>query len=72
MNCMKRCREEGDGYAYAGVQHRHQCFCGNDPPPLNTVMGMAECNMPCNGDEDMKCGGVWRMNLYATGILQFS
>jgi len=67
MNCMKRCREEGDGYAYAGVQHRHQCFCGNDPPPSNTVRDMAGCNMPCNGDGDMKCGGVWRMNVYATG-----
>lgn len=27
-----------------------------------------ECKMTCSGDVSEKCGGVWRMNIYATGV----
>ena len=68
MECKRRCKEESDGYAYAGVQDGDLCFCGNDPPPSNALVNVTECNTPCSGDGDMKCGGTQRMNVFATGF----
>ena len=65
--CMRRCREEGEGFAYAGVQYAKQCYCANAPPPLDIIVDESECDMKCSGDQGLICGGVWRMNLYETG-----
>ena len=67
--CVRKCK--GYGYAYAGVQYGSQCFCANTPPPTNTIVDKTECNMQCSGDWQEKCGGSWRMNVYATGTVYF-
>ena len=65
--CIRRCREEDEGYAYAGVQYAVQCFCANEPPPSDTIVDESQCSKKCSGDKDLNCGGDWRMNVYETG-----
>ena len=65
--CMKKCSDKG--YTYAGVQYGSQCFCGNTPPPVDTLRPEAQCNRVCPGDSKEKCGGTWRMNVYKAGRL---
>jgi len=63
--CKDSCRELG--YAYAGVEFGEECFCGNTPPLMSTIVGQEECNDPCTGDATQMCGGSWNMNVYQTG-----
>merc|ERR1712215_250226 len=63
--CKDSCRELG--YAYAGVEYGEECFCGNTPPLMSTIVGQEECDDPCTGDATQMCGGSWNMNVYQTG-----
>jgi len=56
------------GYIYAGVQAGNQCFCGNSNISSTYDAPNSECNSRCSGDSNQICGGVWRMNVYETGI----
>ena len=63
--------DEAGGYAYAGVQNRDECWCGNNKPdqPKKHRIKQSECNMPCPGDNSQKCGGpngpaLAKMNVY--------
>ena len=60
--CMEACDDQG--FLFAGVQHGHECWCGNDAPPQDRIVDMKECVHSCSGDSTLKCGGVWRMNVY--------
>ena len=64
-SCMKACK--GAGYKFAGVQYSSQCFCGETAPPDSTIKSSVECNRVCPGNTGQKCGGSWRMNVYAIG-----
>ena len=66
-DCIRRCSEEDDGYAFAGVQWGRECFCGKLPPPADTLVDESECNWKCSGDQSLFCGALWRMNVYETG-----
>jgi len=61
-NCRNHC--SASEFAYAGVQYRTECFCGNDAPPHNRLRDATECNAECPGDDSQMCGGTWRMNIY--------
>ena len=63
------CVEACIGYRYAGVQLRHQCYCGFDLPDRSHYRSN-DCNMQCPGDSSQKCGDSWRMNIYFTGSLR--
>ena len=53
------------GYTYAGVQFGAECFCGNEQPGQQFLASVeSECNMRCPGDNQAKCGGSYRMNVY--------
>ena len=65
--CIRRCKEVDEGYAYAGVQYGRQCYCGNEAPPVDTFVEQNECNWSCSGDSSLMCGALWRMNVYETG-----
>jgi len=58
-SCQSFCK----GYTYAGTEYSSQCFCGND---LSTgqVAPAADCNMPCSGNANQKCGGTWRLSVW--------
>jgi hypothetical protein len=49
------------GFTYAGTQIGYQCFCGNH----YGGKGKADnCNVPCAGKHDEKCGGWWANSVY--------
>ena len=57
--CINECRQRG--FAYAGTQYGHQCFCGNSygqHGPSN------DCKMPCSGSPAEICGGYWANRVY--------
>ena len=60
--CIEACDDKG--FLFAGVQFGHECWCGNDAPPHDRIVAKEECNVSCSGDSSLKCGGVWRMNVY--------
>ena len=62
--CKSLCAEKG--FAYAGVENSFECYCGNDEPKDEYKKDQSECNKPCTGDKSLKCGGVWRINVYKT------
>ncbi|KAG1707817.1 WSC domain-containing protein [Nymphon striatum] len=62
--CISTCRAKG--FRFAGTQYSTQCFCDNSygrygKAPAN------ECNKPCQGNANAKCGGTWRNSVYKTG-----
>ena len=54
------------GFHFAGVEAGFECWCGYVSPPKNKIAPASECNKPCRGDSDIKCGGDWRMNVFTT------
>ncbi|KAJ9647123.1 Protein SLG1 [Coniosporium tulheliwenetii] len=44
------------------------CWCGDLKPPRGSEVDMSECNTPCNGYGDLKCGGPSKWAVFLTGI----
>merc|ERR1719210_363974 len=65
--CVDSCKDAG--FAYAGLQFRTHCFCGNSFGKHGQV-ALNECNMNCPGEKNEKCGSGWRNNVYLTGLLE--
>lgn len=65
--CKDKCYDKG--YAYSGVEYGMECYCGNVPPPTDSLRESEECNMACSGDSGQICGAGWRMNVYKTGFV---
>ena len=63
--CIKACG--GQGFSNAGVQMGKECWCGHVAPPEDKKVSMEDCNMDCEGDSDIKCGGPWRMRVFKVG-----
>ena len=69
--CLDACKSAF--YRYAGVENGRDCYCGNelminylDPQfgiwiyesdPNVRIIPDIECNLPCSGDSNQKCGG---------------
>ncbi|XP_013416752.1 WSC domain-containing protein ARB_07867-like [Lingula anatina] len=67
--CVNYCRK--GRYKYSGVEHKDECFCGNNDNLMRYSGGKkineSECNQRCKGNKQQICGGDWRMNVYLTG-----
>ncbi|KAI1110525.1 hypothetical protein F5Y14DRAFT_454957 [Nemania sp. NC0429] len=48
---------------YAGVKHGNQCWCGSFVGG-QTTRNQTECNTPCSGNAQAKCGGQGRINVF--------
>lgn len=62
--CTAACKAAG--FRYAGNEYSGECWCGNSldnnggpAPDLNE-----QCQMPCNGDSSLFCGGPNRLTLF--------
>eukprot|EP00121_Abeoforma_whisleri_P000613 Awhi_evm1s538 len=69
-HCSSLCH--GKSYAYAGLQHYSECYCAHKEDTADFTMHGdkvedSQCNTHCNGDHSIKCGGGWRMSIYAIG-----
>ena len=63
--CIKHCFNKG--YAVAGMQNSDECFCGKAAPNGSYKVRDSECNKPCQGNKNEKCGGIWKNSVYLTG-----
>ncbi|KAJ8317368.1 hypothetical protein KUTeg_005272 [Tegillarca granosa] len=61
--CISICKDRS--YRYCGVQYSKECFCGDDHS-RGKKRPESECNNGCTGDQNRKCGGVWRINVFKT------
>jgi hypothetical protein len=74
--CLQQCACHG--YAFAGVQNGHECWCGHTfcslgPATSPSIIGRSSssnnshsCNLPCPNGEAEGCGGVFTNSVYAT------
>lgn len=59
------------GYLYAGLRNGFECFCGDTHPFSESKDDETQCNVPCSGDDEKKCGGTWRLSIYSTSITDY-
>jgi hypothetical protein len=56
-------------YPLAGLEIGYECFCGGRPDEFDNVFRLRNadnCDMPCTGNQDEICGGVWALSVYQT------
>ncbi|XP_065220734.1 uncharacterized protein LOC135845823 [Planococcus citri] len=53
--------------AYAGLE-KDECRCGQNQPPELVRRIDVDCDHPCPGDSNSKCGGESKISIYETGI----
>jgi len=61
-SCADLCHKQG--YALAGVEAGHQCFCDNTLADASAKVADSQCNATCNGNSDEHCGGYYRVWVY--------
>lgn len=64
--CTNLCLQSG--YPLAGLQYGMECFCGDTYPSAKLILSQADCDIPCSGDESIRCGGYYKMDIYHTGL----
>lgn len=47
---------------------RYECLCDNKRPSSELKKPDDECNTPCGGDQNRKCGGSKRLTVYRNGV----
>jgi hypothetical protein len=66
--CGHYCADKG--FALAGVEAGHGCFCGNVLSNASATAPSAACNYPCTGIKTETCGGncaIWVFNSSSVG-----
>lgn len=63
--CAGNCRTMGK---YVGAALAKDCYCGDEYPPLNTMVSDDECTEPCPGFGTEACGGIDTWTVYNTGV----
>ena len=64
QKCRDTCKSRG--FEVSGTSNAKECFCG-DSVPTSKKVAETECSSTCAGDKDAKCGGWWRLSVYAEG-----
>ncbi|VDI74139.1 Hypothetical predicted protein, partial [Mytilus galloprovincialis] len=62
--CIRFCAKKRT--KFAGLEFKYQCFCGNSISNKRKRKD-SECSLPCLGNGQQKCGGVWRISVYKVG-----
>jgi len=62
--CRLHCSSIGNSLYYA-MQHKNECFCGSsDVFSDYDKHGVGKCDLPCEGDSSVTCGGFYAFDLY--------
>ena len=59
--CIELC--DAGNFAFAGVEFSNECHCGTGLKSTPTARLISECNMACSGDENLSCGGSFRIQV---------
>jgi glucan endo-1,3-alpha-glucosidase len=63
-SCQANCAAQG--YQYAGVEAKNQCYCSHQIRTGTQRLGEDRCSYACVGDATQKCGGNWAVNVYTS------
>ncbi|KAJ4268676.1 hypothetical protein NW762_002743 [Fusarium torreyae] len=61
-SCLNACANQG--FPLAGMEYGGECYCGNVLANDTTKADVGDCNVPCNGDKTLLCGGPSRLSVY--------
>ena len=61
QQCLDKC--ESLGFAYAGLEYKHECYCGNQPPAYEKLLE-EQCSTECGGGGVGTCGGALSLSVY--------
>ncbi|KAK2020225.1 WSC domain-containing protein [Colletotrichum eremochloae] len=63
--CLSFCSSGADKeYTYAGVEYSRECWCAQMISGLSVKFDDSECNLPCDGNQGMVCGGALKLSVY--------
>ncbi|KAJ3215683.1 hypothetical protein HDU67_000151 [Dinochytrium kinnereticum] len=65
--CQSACLADRRGFLFAGVEFGGECWCGRSITN-RIVAPERDCNMACNADRSLICGGGSRMSLFAFNV----
>ncbi|KAL7925365.1 heme peroxidase [Trichoderma austrokoningii] len=58
------CSEFCSDYRYFGTEYGDECYCGSFLESTSETAPLADCNMPCAGNQFEYCGASNRLELY--------
>jgi hypothetical protein len=61
---VEKCSIFCKNFQLFGLEYGRECYCGNALHSSSTPMGLSDCNMPCSGNSQEKCGAGNRMSTY--------
>ncbi|OHE98928.1 WSC domain-containing protein [Colletotrichum orchidophilum] len=63
--CLSFCSTGADKqYTYAGVEYSRECWCAQSISGLSVKLNDSQCNLPCDGNQGMVCGGALKLSVY--------
>ncbi|GKU17473.1 unnamed protein product [Fusarium langsethiae] len=65
--CLTACADQG--FPLAGLEYGGECYCGNVLANDTVKADVGDCNVPCNGDKTLLCGGPSRLSVYISNDL---
>ncbi|XP_077982065.1 uncharacterized protein LOC144437069 [Glandiceps talaboti] len=63
-NCIQYCQDRG--HPHAALYFGNQCWCGELSSQSSTAPS-SECDTPCPGNANQKCGGRFALSVYKIG-----
>jgi hypothetical protein len=70
QRCYELCLVLLTSPTHFGVQDSQKCYCANDYKPLKLgLASSSQCNLPCSGNSNFKCGGTSENSVYRIGVL---
>ncbi|KAK1755340.1 WSC domain-containing protein 2 [Echria macrotheca] len=66
--CLEFCgKGQGKKYKFAGLEFARECWCAQSLSTLSPRLQDTECNLPCEGNASLACGGRLRLSVYISG-----
>ncbi|KAK2050139.1 hypothetical protein LZ31DRAFT_548484 [Colletotrichum somersetense] len=63
--CLSFCSTGADKeYTYAGVEYSRECWCAQMISGLSVKFNDSACDLPCDGNQGMVCGGALKLSVY--------
>ncbi|KAF6803406.1 wsc domain-containing protein [Colletotrichum sojae] len=63
--CLSFCSTGTDKeYTYAGIEYSRECWCSQHISSNSAKFDDSACNMACDGNKGMVCGGAMKLSVY--------
>jgi len=63
-DCLGFCSANGTAWKYAGVEYSRECWCGDRISALSVREPDSDCDLACDGNAEMICGGLLKLSVY--------